>query len=146
MNVIEFFEISDELYKEALKPVCSKYNVSYMEMTIILFLGNNPTLDKASDIVEKRHIAKSHVSSTIKTLMDKKLIEGQCYENDRRSIHLKLLPNALPILKDGQKAQRNHLAIYTKDLSVDEIAILKNIFDKMENNLLEKKREMKNGK
>lgn len=146
MNFIEFFQLGDELYKETMMPICEKHNITYMELTIILFLGNNPKLDKACDIVEKRHIAKSHASSTIKSLMDKQLIKGECLENDRRSIHLKLLSSASKILKDGQKAQRDFLDIYTNNLSKKEIEVFKDILDKMENNLLARKMELKNGK
>lgn len=146
MNFIEFFQLGDELYKETLMPICEKYNITYMELTIILFLGNNPKLDKACDIVEKRHIAKSHASSTIKSLMDKELLVGKCLDSDRRSIHLKLLPSANKILKDGQKAQRDFFDIYTRGLNDKEIETFKDILSKMENNLKVRKKELKNGK
>lgn len=146
MNFIDFFQNSDEVYKEYLKPVCLKHNITFMELTIILFLGNNPSLDKASDIVEKRHIAKSHVSTTVMSLIEKELVKGEYFNGDRKSIHLKLLTKSLPILKDGQKAQRDFLSIYTMDLSDEEKDFLKSIFKKMENSLLEKKREIRNGK
>lgn len=146
LDFIEFFQNGDEVYKEYLKPVYLKHDVTFMELTIILFLGNNPSLDKASDIVTKRHIAKSHVSATIKSLIDKGLIEGEFFDGDRKSIHLKLLDKSLPILRDGQNAQKEFLSIYTKDLSDEEIELLKSIFKKMENSLLEKKRELRNGK
>lgn len=145
-NMIEFFQNSDEIYKDTLKPVCDKYNVTYMELTIILFLGNNPTLDKASDIVEKRHIAKSHASSSIRTLMDKELLVGKCLDSDRRSIHLKLLDSAKPILKAGQKAQKEFIDICTSDLSVEELSIIQNALNKMDKNLQTKRKELRNGK
>lgn len=146
LNFIDFFQNGDEVYKEYLKPVYLKHDVTFMELTIILFLGNNPSLDKASDIVEKRHIAKSHVSATIKSLIDKELIKGEFLNGDRKSIHLKLLDKSLPILKDGQNVQKEFLSIYTKDLSDEEIKLLKSIFKKMESSLLEKKRELRDGK
>ena len=145
MNIIEFFQLGDELYKNMMMPICEKHNITYMELTIILFLGNNPTLDKACDIVEKRHIAKSHASSTIKSLIDKQLIEGACLKCDRRSVHLKLLPNAYEIFKDGQAVQKEFFDIYTSELSNNEIEMLKNVLNKMENTLL-KRKVMKNGK
>ncbi len=146
LNFIEFIQTGDEVYKEYLKKVCAKYDISYMELTIILFLGNNPKLDKASDIVSKRHIAKSHVSATVSSLIKKGLIKGEYTDKDHKSIHLKLTDEALIILKDGQKAQKEYLSIYTSDLSDDEKIFLKSILNRMEHNLLEKKKEIKNGR
>ena len=56
------------LYQEKLEPVCSEYSLTRMEMNILLFLANNPAYDTATDIVEVRHLTKSHVSASVKTL------------------------------------------------------------------------------
>ena len=56
------------LYQEKLEPVCSESSLTRMEMNILLFLANNPAYDTATDIVEVRHLTKSHVSASVKTL------------------------------------------------------------------------------
>ena len=146
MNIYDFFRVSDELYKDTLKPICEKYKITYMELTIILFLGNNPGLDKASDLVNKRHIAKSHASASIKSLMDNGLIEGRCFENDRRSVHLELTKDAYKILKDGQVAQKEFVNSFLSGLSKDEKETLIYLLKKMETNLIERSKNLKNGK
>ena len=57
MSLIDFFSSGSDIYDRLLMSVCEKHGLSYIEMTILLFLANNPTLNTAKDIVEKRHIA-----------------------------------------------------------------------------------------
>ncbi len=146
MNLFDFFKLSDEIYKEMLMPVCVKHNVTYIELTVILFLGNNPGLDKASDLVNTRHIAKSHASAAIKSLKDKRLIEGKSLENDRRSVHLNLTKKGDAILLDGQAAQKEFVNYIMSGMSKDEQKTLAYLFEKMETNLIERSKELRNGK
>ena len=51
----------EELYENMVSPVCEKYELTYMEFTVLMFLANNPQYDTATQIVRYRHLAKSHV-------------------------------------------------------------------------------------
>ena len=146
MTVIEFFESGNAVYQSILEPVCNEYDVTYMEMMILLFLANNPKMDKARDIVEKRHIAKSHASISIRSLMEKGYIEGKNLNGDKRSIHLSILPKAKKIVLAGQKAQKEYFKVLTKGFSKEELDILKSCMQKMKENLDGKEKEIKNGK
>ena len=64
----ESLPLFKRLYQEKLEPVCSEYSLTRMELNILLFLANNPVHDTATDIVEVRHLTKSHVSASVKTL------------------------------------------------------------------------------
>lgn len=58
----------EDLYGKMLAPVCERYGLTYMELTILLFLANNPRYDTATEIVKFRHLTKSHVSLTVRSL------------------------------------------------------------------------------
>lgn len=51
------------LYSRMLTPLLERYRLTQLEMDILLFLANNPEHDTARDMVELRHLAKSHVSA-----------------------------------------------------------------------------------
>lgn len=57
-----------KIYDQSLEPVCKKYQLTRMELDILLFLANNPGYDTAKDIIERRRLTKSHVSMSLKDL------------------------------------------------------------------------------
>ena len=67
----------EELYENIVSPVCEKYELTYMEFTVLMFLANNPQYDTATQIVRYRHLAKSHVSVSIRSLQERGLILGE---------------------------------------------------------------------
>ena len=146
MSLIDFFSSGSDIYDRLLMPVCEKHGLSYIEMTILLFLANNPALDTAKDIVEKRHIAKSHVSVSVKSLCEKGLIYGEYRDGNHKLVRLSILPTAKDMIHDGQEIQKEYVRILTQNLTVEEINTLKNCIKKIGLNILEKEKEMKNGK
>ena len=73
-------------YAHVIEPVCKKHKLTHNELDILLFLHNNPDFDRASDIVTKRGIAKSHVSMSVTSLEKRGLILRETDPNDRRTI------------------------------------------------------------
>ncbi len=93
-------------YNKCMAPVCQHHQLTKMELAILLFLANNPEYDTASDIVDKRKFAKSHVSTSVKSLEKRGFLIKKCQENNRKTVHLKLCRSALQIVIDGQAAQK----------------------------------------
>ena len=81
-----------KLYEGMLEDICRRYRLTRMEANIISFLQNNPGKDTAGDIVELRMFSKSAVSQGAEALIQRKQDP-----DDRRRIHLSLLPKAKPI-------------------------------------------------
>lgn len=77
MTTIEFLSDSAKLYQDTVLPVCKKYGLTYMEFGVLMFLYNNPQYNTAAQIVSMRHIPKSHVSISVKSLMEKGLLRGR---------------------------------------------------------------------
>lgn len=119
INIFEHYLLGEKLYEQVVSTVFKKYDLTYMEFTVLMFLANND-YDTASDIAKYRCIAKSHISVSIKSLEDKGLLEETYLENDRRTKHLKLTKLSNPIIKDGRKAQNDFIDTLHKGLSVSD--------------------------
>ena len=126
-----------KLYEYKLLPVMQKYDLLKIEIDVLMFLYNNPDYDRAKDIVSKRGIAKSHVSKAIDLLYKKGYLDIQIDHKDKRVNHLIILDKAKPIIMDGLACQKNFYDVFFKNLSVEEIEMLKTIFVKMNENVKE---------
>ena len=120
----------EELYENMVSPVCEKYELTYMEFTVLMFLANNPQYDTATQIVRYRHLAKSHVSVSIRSLQERGLVLGEHREGNHRTIHLSVADKARDIIADGRVAQGKFCEIVFAGFSKEEIEQVENkIFD-----------------
>ena len=71
--------------------VCDKYELTQMEYDILMFLYNNPQNNTAAEIVKIRKSTKSHVSTSLKNLENKKLIERKQSEENKKHVEIFLL-------------------------------------------------------
>ncbi|MDE7262861.1 MAG: MarR family transcriptional regulator [Oscillospiraceae bacterium] len=109
-----------KLYNELFGALLEKYGLTQLEVDILLFLANNPPYDTARDIVEKRHIAKSHVSAGVESLADRGLLERFRQDGNRKTIHLQLTAGAEPIVEEGRAVQRRYGQILLNGFSDQE--------------------------
>ena len=120
-----------KLYCSLFTPVLERRGLTQLEMDILLFLANNPEYDTARDIVEKRHLAKSHVSVGIDALAGRGLLARQMREGNRKTIHLILTEAAAPIVEEGRAVQRQYgetlLAGFTEEEREDLFRLLDRI-------------------
>jgi MarR family transcriptional regulator for hemolysin len=114
-------QVIGRLYEEYLEPVCMQYALTRAELDVLLFLANNPEYDRAADIIEIRHVAKSHVSLSVKTLMAKGYLKGSYSQANARDVHLKVTAKAASSIAAGRKAQKEFEKILLKGLSKDDI-------------------------
>ena len=102
--------------------VCDRYELTQMEYDILMFLHNNPKYNTAADIVKIRKSTKSHVSTSLKALENKGLIERIQSTRNKKHIEIVILNKAESIIKDGMKAQKefakNALDGLTKEESI----------------------------
>ena len=101
----------EEVYKNMISPVYEKYKLTYMEFTVLMFLANNPQYNTATQIVRYRHLAKSHVSISIRSLQERGLILGEHKGGNHRTIHLSVSDKARDIIAVGRAAQNKFCEI-----------------------------------
>lgn len=113
-----------KLYGGLFTPLLEKWALTQLEADILLFLANNPEYDTARDIVEKRRLAKSHVSVGVEQLVRRGLL-GRCFlEGNRKTLHLRLTEAAAPIVAEGRAIQRRYADVLFTGFSAQEKAQL----------------------
>lgn len=93
------------MYGDFLDPVCTKFDLTRAQIDILLFLLTNPDLDTATDIVQSRRLTKSHISISLRDLVDRGFIERDYRDGNRKTVHLVMTERAKPVLEEGRKAQ-----------------------------------------
>ena len=107
MELSNYFDAMGKAKKEyirCLEPVCKRFRLTQNELTVLLFLHNNPGLDRAADIVSCRGIAKSHVSLAVSNLEARALLARRFEPADRRTCHLVLTGKGTEIAEAGAAA------------------------------------------
>lgn len=124
-----------KLYGALFAPLLERWGLTQLEADIILFLANNPEYDTARDMVEKRHLAKSHVSVGIEALAARGLLERSTRTGNRKTIHLRLTEAAAPIIKEGRSLQRRYGRLLFAGLSNEEVRQLMRLLDRVAQNV-----------
>lgn len=118
-------------YELLMSYVCEKYQLRQMEFDILMFLYYSPESNTAADIVRTRKSTKSHVSTSLQTLEDRRLIERKADDNNKRRVEIFLLPSADNIIEDGKRAQKQFRDDVLLGLSLGEMKAFKEIFDRI---------------
>ena len=126
-----------KLYEKCLENVQMKYQLSYIEITIIGFLYNNPEKDTAADIVEVRMLPKGNVSAGVETLVQKEILARRQDPADRRKIHLYLLEKAFPIVQEIEEINQNFREQIFKNFSEEDLKKYEDMNDLILENLKE---------
>ena len=122
-------------YAQMQEALCNAHGLTKTELDVLLFLGNNPGLDRAADIVRIRQLTKSHVSLSVSNLEQRGFLRREYDPEDRRAAHLKLTEAALPILQEGKRIQQEFFGRIFAGLSEEEIVFWRAILDKVCRNI-----------
>ncbi len=136
MTFNEFVSSLTELYEKRMAPISNTFGITSMELAILLFLANNPKYDTAKEIVEKRHLTKSHVSISLRDLEERGYIKKEHRNGDNRTVHLVLMPSSDEMIREGQKAQNEFLKTVTCGLSDEDTERLQTYIDRMNENII----------
>ncbi len=124
-----------KMYEKAFYTTAEELQLTQGEIDILLFLSNNMPLDTAKDIVQYRFISKSMVSKSVDSLIKKGYLSYKTDLADKRSIHLTLEPEVIPIVVVLQAVQRNFLSVLLNDITEEEYEITKKVLNKIDNNI-----------
>lgn len=125
----------ERLYGQKIGEVAEAYEMSTIELNILLFLHNNPCYDTARDIVEYRFIAKSHVSKAVELLVKRGFLSVSEDSADRRIQHLGIQPAAKAVIADGCAAQQSLMEALHEGVTVQEQEHVDAVLLKISHNL-----------
>ena len=94
MDLLRSIRYISKAYDGVLKKICAVYGLTLLEVKVVSFLHNNYEMNTAGDIAEYRLLSKGNVSQAVESLIRKGLMERAPDADDRRKIHLYLLPAA----------------------------------------------------
>lgn len=120
-----------KLYNRLFIPLLEKYGLTQTEADILMFLANNPEYNTAHDMVEKRHLAKSHISAGVDVLAGRGLLERYQREGNRKTIHLRLTEAAEPIIREGRTLQARYGRLLLAGFTQAEIRQLRQLLDRV---------------
>ena len=122
-------------YARLMEPICKKWNLTRNELDVLLFLHNNPEYDRAVDIVQNRGLSKSHVSLSINNLESRGFLTRREDPADRRTVHLALTEEAMPIVEKGQLSQRQFFSYIHKGVTQEQIDLMMDFARKVSENI-----------
>lgn len=82
------------------KRIGAPYDLTAIDVSIIVFLSNNPTKKRASDIVDLKGLSKGNVSLSIDNLSRKGYIRILPDINDKRNKNLELADSSKKIIDE----------------------------------------------
>lgn len=135
MHYFDNLQKLQKIYEKLLEPVCSQWDLTRNELDVLLFLYNNPHLDRAADIVSCRGISKSHVSISVAGLESRGYLCKQTDETDRRTTHLKLTDAAYPAAQAGKQAQMDLAKLLIDGLTEEELTLWRQLEEKIRRNI-----------
>ncbi|MGO4987752.1 MarR family winged helix-turn-helix transcriptional regulator [Gallicola sp. Sow4_E12] len=138
-SLINFCDLLEKEYDLVRKDIMNAFCLTGAEVDILLFLENNPQYKSAQEIVEVRKIAKSHVSMTIKGLIEKGFLKKEKDPNNLRVYHLEILEEGKTVTVYGKKKQTKFFENLFSDFSEEEIEEFKRLYHRMIKNMMKEK-------
>lgn len=108
------------LYDHEMSSIMADYDLTRMELDVLLFLKNTPGCDTAAEIVQLRMMTKSHVSKAVEHLTARGFLTQARDEKNRRKIHLTPTQAVEPVLAQAQSALDRIAAIINDGVSQED--------------------------
>lgn len=121
----------------------NRFSLSSAEVDVLMFLANNPALDTAADISRIRHIPKSQVSLSVRSLCDDGFIVGTYANGNRKSVHLAVTKKAERIVDYGKDVQKEFYETLFSGFTENDRAEFLRLREKIAENIKGKNGEIK---
>ncbi len=122
-------------YEKMFYQLTEELQLTQNEIDVLLFLHNNAPLNTASDIARYRAMAKSMISKSVDSLYRKGYLSYETDEIDKRCIHLKIEPVAIPIAEKLHDVQNFFFDILTCNITGEEYKAMETALKKMYQNI-----------
>ena len=130
-----------KVYEKMFYQVSEELELTQNEIDVLLFLHNNAPLNTASDIARYRAMSKSMISKSVDSLYKRGYLSYDIDELDKRCIHLKIEPVAMPIVKKLHEVQKEFFNILTSNISEEEHKAMEIVLNKMYENIIDELEE-----
>lgn len=135
MRFWEMHAMTKSLYNRHAVEICDKWNITRMELELLMFLAGNPGCDTASEIIRVRMFAKSHVSASVKSLAERGFVESYYKDGNKKTVHLRLTPAASLIVYEGGELFERFSAMLFDNFTPDEKQNFELMLNRVANNV-----------
>lgn len=112
-------------YEEETKPLCAEVGIPHTAFDILMFIANNPAVDTAKDVVERKRLKANLVSINVEKLVKEGYLERSADEEDRRKVILSCTAKAAPVIQKGREVQKRFYDRLIKDVPPESIMIMR---------------------
>ena len=120
-----------QLCSKSMEPIIEEFDLTMIEIGIILFLAESPACDTCRDIADNLLLAKSNVSTAVEHLVQKGPVGREPDQADRRKVHLSLRPSARALVRKGQSARDTLLQELMSGFTPEEIGQMEHLEQKL---------------
>lgn len=142
-TVLGQFLLIKQMHDQYLEALQSKWNMSKIEVQILLFLYTHPDLNTATAIIGSRHFSKSYVSTALKDLEKNGFIVRYYSGSNHKTIFLSLTSAAMEMAREGQRVESRFIEHLMNGIDPKELEHIQEVIDKMTNNAAFRLEEMK---
>ena len=137
MNIPMQAQVLKKVFEKVFDEIREQLDLTMNEIIVLLYLESNKNKNTAKDIVEDSLIAKSHVSKSVDSLVNKNLITRTPDEENKKIIHLELNENAEKIMDELSKKEEEMKALVLKGIPEENIKILEEALEQVKQNIKE---------
>ena len=130
-----------KMYEKMFYQLTEELQLTQNEIDVLLFLNNNSPLDTARDIARYRAMSKSMISKSVDSLYRKGFLSYETDETDKRCIHLKFEPVAIPMVEKLYKVQKGFFDTLTYNITEEEYQAMETVLNKMYQNIIDQLEE-----
>lgn len=124
-----------KFYDQCLECVRQNHGLSRLEIIIISFLHNNPDHDTVAEIAYMRMLSKGNVSRAADSLIRRGLLDRIPDQTDRRWVHLKLTPEAAPIVSQIAQARLDFQQLAFEGFTSEEMTHFESLNHRLTDNI-----------
>lgn len=124
-----------KLINKKMEPVLADCELKPIEVDILVFLYNHPYVDTSKDIMKIFHLSKAHISHSLDNLRENDYIRLAEDSKDHRIMHIIIEKRAMDIIDKVDKVYCNCKDVIQKEITKDEISVLKSIIHKINDNV-----------
>lgn len=126
-----------KLQEVYLGTVLDRYDLTMVDIRVLLFLHEHEQYDTAKDIVEMHFMAKSYVSKSVEKLLERGFLVKKHRGKDKRYVHLLLQEKALPVIEAVSQEKKKMLKNIFAGITGDQQTVLREVATTINHNIIE---------
>ena len=142
-NFLTMRQVLYHFYMTLFEELQSCYDMTQMEINLLLYLANNPQIDTAAQLVKNGKLSKSQVSAAVDRLVQAGFLQRRL---EGRRVHLQLMPAALAVVEEGRRRQRAFGDAVLRGISSEERDILNDLMVRIVANARDAEEKLREGK